>query len=49
MIPLRPLGSSGIDVTVLALGSWRTFEHIGFARAVEEAGAFAVVMEMVRE
>ena len=24
----RPLGSSGIDVSVLSLGSWRTYEHI---------------------
>jgi L-glyceraldehyde 3-phosphate reductase len=24
----RPLGSSGIDVSALSLGSWRTFEHL---------------------
>src|SRR6185295_9311943 len=24
----RPLGSSGLDVSVLSLGSWRTYEHI---------------------
>jgi aryl-alcohol dehydrogenase-like predicted oxidoreductase len=24
----RPLGSSGMDVSALALGSWRTFEHL---------------------
>ena len=24
----RPLGSSGIDVSVLSLGSWRTYERI---------------------
>jgi L-glyceraldehyde 3-phosphate reductase len=24
----RPLGASGIDVSVLSLGSWRTYEHI---------------------
>jgi aryl-alcohol dehydrogenase-like predicted oxidoreductase len=27
-LPHRPLGSSGIDVSALALGSWRTFERI---------------------
>jgi hypothetical protein len=25
----RPLGGSGVDVSVLALGSWRTYERIG--------------------
>jgi L-glyceraldehyde 3-phosphate reductase len=25
----RPLGSSGVDVSVMSLGSWRTFERIG--------------------
>jgi aryl-alcohol dehydrogenase-like predicted oxidoreductase len=28
VLPHRPLGPSGIDVSVLSLGSWRTFEHI---------------------
>jgi aryl-alcohol dehydrogenase-like predicted oxidoreductase len=27
-LPHRPLGSSGIDVSLMALGSWRTFERI---------------------
>src|SRR6266568_1159336 len=27
-MPQRPLGSSGIEVSALALGSWRTFERI---------------------
>jgi aryl-alcohol dehydrogenase-like predicted oxidoreductase len=27
-LSLRPLGSSGIEVSVLSLGSWRTFERI---------------------
>jgi aryl-alcohol dehydrogenase-like predicted oxidoreductase len=43
-LPTRPLGSSGIDVSVLALGSWRTYERMsredGLAvmRAAREAG-----------
>src|SRR5215471_17822345 len=24
----RPLGSSGMDVSAMSLGSWRTFEHL---------------------
>jgi aryl-alcohol dehydrogenase-like predicted oxidoreductase len=28
MLPHRPLGTSGIDVSALSLGSWRTFERI---------------------
>jgi aryl-alcohol dehydrogenase-like predicted oxidoreductase len=28
MLPHRPLGSSGIEVSTLALGSWRTYERI---------------------
>ena len=24
----RPLGSSGLEVSALSLGSWRTFEHV---------------------
>jgi aryl-alcohol dehydrogenase-like predicted oxidoreductase len=27
-VPIRTLGNSGIDVSVLALGSWRTYERI---------------------
>jgi len=27
-LPRRPLGESGIDVSVLALGSWRTYERV---------------------
>ena len=43
-LPTRPLGSSGLDVSVMSLGSWRTFERIdrdqGVAvmRAAREAG-----------
>jgi aryl-alcohol dehydrogenase-like predicted oxidoreductase len=33
-LPHRPLGPSGIDVSVLALGSWRTYERIGRERGV---------------
>jgi L-glyceraldehyde 3-phosphate reductase len=28
VLPARPLGSSGIDVSALSLGSWRTFERL---------------------
>jgi aryl-alcohol dehydrogenase-like predicted oxidoreductase len=27
-LPHRPLGNSGLEVSVLALGSWQTYEHI---------------------
>lgn len=43
-LPRRPLGASGIDVSVMSLGSWRTFERIsrddGVAvmRAAQDAG-----------
>ena len=37
----RPLGSSGLDVSPLALGSWRTFERIGMDRSVEIVRAAA--------
>ena len=43
-MPHRPLGQSGLDVSRLSLGSWRTFERIskeeGFAvmRAARDAG-----------
>ena len=33
-VPRRPLGTSGIDVSVLSLGSWMTFEHIPFEEGV---------------
>src|SRR6266536_3394409 len=41
---LRPLGSSGMDVSALSLGSWRTFERlpaetgIAIVRAARDAG-----------
>ena len=44
LLPHRPLGSSGVSVSLFALGSWRTFERIprdqGLAvmRAAREAG-----------
>ena len=40
----RPLGSSGMDVSALSLGSWRTFEHlpaetgVAILRAAREEG-----------
>jgi L-glyceraldehyde 3-phosphate reductase len=43
-VPLVPLGHSGIEVSRLALGSWRTYERIGrdqgvsVMRAAREAG-----------
>lgn len=33
-LPHRPLGASGIQVSALALGSWRTYEHIPREQAV---------------
>jgi aryl-alcohol dehydrogenase-like predicted oxidoreductase len=33
-LPRRPLGSSGMDVSIFSLGSWRTFERIGFDRSL---------------
>ena len=33
-IPTRPLGSSGIEAGVLALGSWHTYDRMDFADAV---------------
>jgi aryl-alcohol dehydrogenase-like predicted oxidoreductase len=33
-IPHRPLGQSGLEVSRLSLGSWRTFERIGVERGV---------------
>ena len=43
-MPRRQLGSSGIDVSVLSLGSWMTFEHmsidqgVAVMRAARDAG-----------
>jgi aryl-alcohol dehydrogenase-like predicted oxidoreductase len=43
-LPHRPLGSSGLDVSIFALGSWRTFERIpreqslAVMRAARDAG-----------
>lgn len=34
-LPLRPLGRSGIEVSVLSLGSWRTFERIDPGTALD--------------
>lgn len=42
MLPRRPLGTSGLDVSVVSLGSWRTFERIP-----RESGA--AVMTAARE
>jgi aryl-alcohol dehydrogenase-like predicted oxidoreductase len=33
-LPRRPLGSSGLDVSVMSLGSWRTFERIPREQAI---------------
>ena len=44
VLPHRPLGSSGLDVSLFSLGSWRTFERIprdqalAVMRAAREAG-----------
>jgi aryl-alcohol dehydrogenase-like predicted oxidoreductase len=42
-LPMNPLGTSGIEVSALSLGSWRTFERIPRpqARAVLEAARAA--------
>ena len=43
-LPHRPLGASGIDVSIMSLGSWRTFERmsreegVAVMRAAREAG-----------
>jgi aryl-alcohol dehydrogenase-like predicted oxidoreductase len=34
-LPRRPLGSSGLDVSVMSLGSWRTFERIEREQGLE--------------
>jgi aryl-alcohol dehydrogenase-like predicted oxidoreductase len=39
VIAHRPLGSSGIDVSVLSLGSWRTFERISREQGLAVMGA----------
>src|ERR1700733_7664363 len=41
MLGTRPLGSSGLDVSVMSLGSWRTFERL-------PAGARAAIMRATR-
>src|SRR3954468_3953504 len=41
-LPHRPLGASGLDVSVLSLGSWRTYERIP-----REAGV--AVLQAARE
>jgi L-glyceraldehyde 3-phosphate reductase len=44
MLPQRPLGDSGMSVSVMSMGSWRTFERIGrgegvaVVRAARDAG-----------
>jgi aryl-alcohol dehydrogenase-like predicted oxidoreductase len=43
-LPRRPLGASGIDVSIMSLGSWRTYERmsrddgVAVMRAAREAG-----------
>jgi aryl-alcohol dehydrogenase-like predicted oxidoreductase len=34
-LPHRPLGSSGLEVSVMSLGSWRTFERVPREQGVE--------------
>ncbi|MBN9178677.1 MAG: aldo/keto reductase [Microbacterium sp.] len=34
MIPRRPLGTSGLETSVFALGSWHTYDRMDFAEAV---------------
>jgi predicted aldo/keto reductase-like oxidoreductase len=38
-LPRRPLGSSGFDVSIMSLGSWRTFERIPREQGVEVMNA----------
>ncbi|GIT81912.1 NADP-dependent aryl-alcohol dehydrogenase [Leifsonia sp. LS1] len=40
-IPSRPIGRSGLEASVLSLGSWHTYDRMDFADAVEMV-AFAV-------
>ncbi|MFF2052521.1 aldo/keto reductase [Leifsonia sp. NPDC058194] len=40
-IPTRPIGTSGLEAGVLALGSWHTYDRMDFADAVDMV-AFAV-------
>lgn len=40
-IPTRPIGTSGLEASVLSLGSWHTYDRMDFADAVEMV-AFAV-------
>jgi L-glyceraldehyde 3-phosphate reductase len=41
-LPHRPLGDSGLEVSVLALGSWQTYEHVPREQAL-------AVMDAARE
>ena len=34
VLPHRPLGDSGLEVSALALGSWQTYEHIPREQAI---------------
>ncbi|MGJ4842897.1 aldo/keto reductase [Leifsonia sp. Le1] len=40
-LPRRPIGTSGIEASVLSLGSWHTYDRMDFADAVDMV-AFAV-------
>jgi len=40
-IPTRPIGTSGLEASVLALGSWHTYDRMDFADAVDMV-SFAV-------
>src|SRR5580698_11333909 len=42
MLGTRPLGSSGLDVSVMSLGSWRTFERL-------PAGTRVAIMRAARD
>ena len=39
MLSTRPLGSSGLEVSVMSLGSWRTFERIPAQTGIAVLGA----------
>lgn len=44
-LPVRPLGRTGVDVSVLCLGGW----HIGFAASQDEAAAIKVMHAAIDE
>ena len=44
-LPTRPLGKTGVDVSVLCLGGW----HIGYAAAQDEAAAIKVMHAAIDE